>query len=296
MERFMARFLAVVLTMLSLVAVPMTGPADAQTSVAVDGKRKINLAGRQRMLSQRIAKAACFIAIDEDRDGHMTMLGDAHDLFDQTLADLRDGNTSLEMLAEINPGILEGLDIVARHWAKYSSTVGAILSEGSVSDDHLQAVAEVNIPTLVDMNRTVGLFEEKYGSSGDIHPALALAINVSGRQRMLSQKASKEFCLIAAGIEVEHNRSELARTVKLFEDSLNGLTDGDEGIGLPGAPNDEILAQLEKVRQIWMPLKAVFKKVADGANPTAEEIARVAADNNPLLVEMNKAVWMYDQL
>ena len=55
----------------------------------------------------------------------------------------------------------------------------------------MEQIAGINLPVLNQMHKTVGVIEKVYGSSGTVHPALALALNVSGRQRMLSQKAAR---------------------------------------------------------------------------------------------------------
>ena len=52
------------------------------------------------------------------------------------------------------------------------------------------------------MNKAVGFMDKAYGA-GLIHPDLAHAINVAGRQRMLSQKALKEY------MEAEHQNRKL---------------------------------------------------------------------------------------
>jgi len=263
---------------------------------AEDGKRKINLSGRQRMLSQRMAKAVCFAAVGVQTDAHLAMGKDAHALFDKTLTGLRDGDSEQGMNAEVNPKILAELDSVDALWVQYGKAVSNALAGPDAAAATLGEIAALNVPTLVQMNKAVGAFERHYGASSDIHPALALALNISGRQRMLSQKASKEFCLIVAGQNADESRAALAKTVALFEQSLLGLMDGDDELGLPEAPTDEIYDQLELVSVLWAPLKVIFDKVIAGEMPTDSEIAKVANDNNPLLVEMNKAVWMYDIL
>lgn len=279
-----------------LTFLPAASSHALEVSVAEDGKRKINLSGRQRMLSQRMAKAVCFAALGVQVEKHLKMTEDAHATFDTTLTGLRQGDEEQGMNPEKTPRILSELDGVEDLWTRYGVAVAAAAEGREAAQAALDDVASLNLPTLVQMNKAVGEFERHYGSSGDIHPALALALNISGRQRMLSQKASKEFCLIAAGKDVEANRKALAETVALFESSLLGLMDGNEDIGLPEAPTDEIYEQLEMVMELWSPLKSIFDKVANGSDPSDAELELVATDNNPLLVEMNRAVWMYNQI
>ncbi len=69
---------------------------------------------------------------------------------------------------------------------------------------------------------------------------LGVVIDLSGRQRMLTQKMSKEFLLITAGISVQENQVNLAKTVALFDRTLKGLLDGDAAQRLPGTPQPDI--------------------------------------------------------
>ena len=76
-------------------------------------------------------------------------------------------------------------------------------------------------------------------------------LNLSGRQRMLTQKMSKEYCLIAADIEAAANRENLKKTMQLFETTLEGLKSGDDATNLPGTTNKRIVKQLDKVAEIY---------------------------------------------
>lgn len=271
---------------------PVPATEAAQISAAEDGKRKINISGRQRMLSQRMAKAVCFAAIDIDTAGHTAMAVTAHQEFAKALAGLRNGDTDLGILPENAPAILDELSLVEQLWGDYGDMVGSVSDGTVISGAALAQVSAMSGPILVQMNKAVGEFEKRYGAS-DIHPALALAINMSGRQRMLSQKSSKEFCMVLANIMADENRAALSATVDLFETSLVALMDGDDEIGLPEAPTDEIYEQLELVQSLWDPVAEVFKALANGGTPTEDQIAFVAEQNNIILVEMNRAVGMY---
>ena len=266
------------------------------TAAAADTKAKINLSGRQRMLTQQMAKAACFAAIAVQPAQHLAMLGKAHGLFERTLAGLREGDPDQGLEPESNIEVLVNLDQVTTLWGGFRSVNQEILGGGEASEDQLQTIGRVNLPLLRQMHKTVGTIQKVYGSTGSVHPALALAINVSGRQRMLSQKASKEFCFVLAGIEPDANRTALAATVALFTESLEGLIAGDPAKALAPAPSEEIRAQLEQVRALWQPLQDLMLRAAEGGTPSAEEIAAVASQNMPVLKAMNAAVQLYSRL
>lgn len=289
-------FIAVVLALALPLPAVFAPVLAADVPATEDGKRKINLSGRQRMLSQRMAKAACFASLGVQTGQHLRQTREAHELFDTTLRALLRGDAEMGMNATTAPRILEAMASVEALWLSYGSAVLSASQNEEAAQAALPQISELNVPVLRQMNTAVSEFERYYGGKGEIHPVLALAINVAGRQRMLSQKAAKEFCLILSGRSVDANRKALSDTVALFETSLAALMVGDDDMGLPPAPTDDIQNQLETVKALWEPLKAIFDATAAGTVPSPGDVATVARDNNPLLKEMNQAVWMYDQL
>ncbi len=277
-----------VLTLLAPFALAgAVAPAAAEITAAADGKRKINLAGRQRMLSQYMAKSACFIAlgVDAKREEQELML--AHHLFDQTLSDLRTGSNIQEMLPERDPAILAALDVVVGHWKVYGPAVVART---------LDAVEATNLDVLNSANDVVSLLQKKYGASGATSPQVAAAINFAGRQRMLVQKSSKEFCLVASGRDVAANRERLRATVQLFDRSMKALREGDTELGTAAPETGTVLDQIEQATAKWQPLKAIFDRVAAGETASAADIGAVSARNVLVMQEMNTLVDLYESL
>ena len=115
----------------------------------------------------------------------------------------------------------------------------------------------------------------------------AVVLNLSGKQRMLTQKMSKEFLLLACGHDVETNQLNLLETYDLFERTLNGLYDGDEVLGLPGTQSQPIRAQLDVVKGLWTKFKPIMESASNGNAIDPETITNVANVNLPLLKEMN---------
>ncbi|MBX2855461.1 MAG: type IV pili methyl-accepting chemotaxis transducer N-terminal domain-containing protein [Rhodobacteraceae bacterium] len=275
----------------------MSSQAFADISIDEDAKRKINYSGRQRMLTQFMAKSVCFADMQVRFDHHLNEIGKTHYLFDETLKALRHGSKIQGMLVETHQDVLAALDVVEAEWAVYGQAVKAWWDRPARNPRLLETIYTHNVPTLRTMNDAVGLFEKTYAGKGVVAPGLAQALNVSGRQRMLTQKASKEFCLIASGHEVEANRAALAATIELFTKSHDGLMYGDAEVGLPAAPATEIAEQLKLVGELWGKLEPALMEAANpGASPSPETVAAVAELNEPVLIEMNKAVMLYEKV
>ncbi len=132
----------------------------------------------------------------------------------------------------------------------------------------------------------------------------AVVINLAGRQRMLSQKISKEYFMLRAELD-DVQKDKLIKTLKntltVFDMTLTALKDGGdapltlnpngEKRKLYGAGTDNIQKQLEDVKEIWTPFLQHIKtaiQTGDFKN-TGEHVIK---NNILLLKKMNMAVEM----
>lgn len=120
-------------------------------------------------------------------------------------------------------------------------------------------------------------------------------MNISGRQRMLSQKMSKEALLVAAKINPEENKNKLKDTMKLFETSLQALMEGNTAMNIPACEFPEILEQLEKVQTLYADLDVIFDKMVAGEAADITEMQQIAKASLPLLSAADKAVGMFGE-
>jgi hypothetical protein len=247
---------------------------------------KVNLAGKQRMLTQKMAKESLLIALNIDVQKNKKNLEETAKLFEKTLKGLQAGDKSLDLTKTINKDILKQLKKVTMLWRDFKPNIESIYRDG-VSVAILQNIAIKNLPLLAEMNKVVGMYEKSSGA--DLND-LATVMNLSGKQRMLMQKMSKELLLIAEGIDKEKNKESLRGSMELFEKTLKGLVNGDASLGLPQTRDKKILAQLLKVERLWREFKPVMEK----ADTSMESLKKMAKLNLPLLGEINKAVKMYE--
>ncbi len=131
----------------------------------------------------------------------------------------------------------------------------------------------------------------------------ALAINMAGRQRMLSQRMTKELLTAAVdnnqGIVKLSSLNDLRKTAMLFDGTLTafergGTIPGGDGspVYLDGLKTDAGRALLRDARQLWQPLKDAIAPLMTGDifDPAALSVAvRIARESNTkLLVLMNE--------
>jgi hypothetical protein len=239
----------------------------------------INLAGKQRMLTQKMSKEALFMAKGIDADKNKEALAKTAELFDKTLKGLIAGDKDLNLPKTENKEITEQLNKVTELWTAFKANIDKVVA-GKSDKATLEAIAKENLPLLKNMNQAVGMYAKASGSKLD--PKIATRINLAGKQRMLTQKMTKELLLVANGIDADANKANAKKTGELFESTLKDLTDS--------CKKDDIKKQLGVVAKLWGDYKVIIEKVdtSDASLKKAEEL------NMPLLKEMNNAVKMFE--
>lgn len=268
-------------------------PVSAQ--VITDAKKRVNIAGRQRMLTQRMTKAVCMTALGVMPDYHQDVLNNAHSDFAKALHGLRHSDESIGLLVEeTNSRVLVGLEKVEDQWATFNASMSTILETGDFGVQKADVVYKENMPLLKKMNETVSLIEQAYANPNEMLLGNAVAINIAGRQRMLTQKMGKEFCLINLGWNVEAQREALNGTISLFETSHSALLNGAPTYGIIAPPTEGIRQALTDLGARWEALKPTVVKMIEGSDVSAAELDHFAEENDTLLREMHAIVGLYE--
>ena len=126
-----------------------------------------------------------------------------------------------------------------------------------------------------------------------------LIVNIAGRQRMLTQKFTKEFFLFLKDGDVSSKLTQ--KTKRLFNVSLKALSEGGEtfkdlgmtkAVSITGTSNKKILAQLTKVASLWQKLQNATDKI-NVKNHTQQQLVTINKLSVNVLKSMNKAVGMF---
>lgn len=294
-----SRFLQVctVSVLVSTISLAPATPAQAQSHELRDVFRRIDLAGRQRMFSQRMSKAACFVATGVDVVNQQTELASTYAMFDRTNAALSHGDAELGLaLLRVSPPVTVALHAVDKRWAEFSLLAGHVIDGGIIDVSGLSELNESGLALLKYTNKAVKKITEVYASDLENYPLImATTIDLVGRQRMYTQRLSKDLCLIDAGVDVESNTADLAETLEFFNGSLNALIEGIEGFVLP-APTEEIHAKLLEVAELWEAPSAILSAAVGGAEISDQDMLAIATDVERVLAAMNEAALMYEYL
>ncbi len=271
-------------------------PVFAQSDTAEAAKRRVNLAGRQRMLSQRMSKDACFVFAGVETERHLEELSATMALFTETNEALRYGSEALGLPEEVHLPVIAGLVDVTKDWEGLRPRMQGILDGTALDAENVAGINAAGLVLLADMNSTVGLIASSYGEKiEDLPLILAITIDLAGRQRMFTQRMAKDFCLVDAGVDVEASRADLAETRQYFNATLDALMVGFAGAVIP-PPNAEIADKLQEVKDLWLGPDTVLAAVADGA-AVSDADRRIIVDGiEKVLVAMNEAVNLYEKV
>lgn len=123
-------------------------------------------------------------------------------------------------------------------------------------------------------------------------------INLAGRQRMLSQKMTKEILLFAKG---EFGSEEVNNTIEVFHQTLLALTYGGKApldlnrtkfSTLTENENKTVVKQLKKVESLWSKFHISIDNFLKSKD--AQSLDYINQNNVTLLKEMNAAVFLMD--
>ncbi|WP_208353490.1 type IV pili methyl-accepting chemotaxis transducer N-terminal domain-containing protein [Pseudaestuariivita rosea] len=266
--------------------------AVTQESVA----NRLNIAGSQRMLTQRMAKSFCYASIGVDTNQNIEILRGAQDLYQRSHMGFREGDENLNLFVERNQLIINQWKEIDSNWRQLARVYNTKLNQGNVADADTGTVVDMTTE-LLKMNNDMATqmttyYSKKIGQAG---VGGAILIDLYGRQRMLSQKMSKELCLVAKGYDVEGSRTQLQDTLGIFDASLNAFINGLPEAGIPPAPSAEIKAQLELAKGHWDKVSAIANTVAQGGSVDQNALVAFSQTMDVFLVEMNKAVSMLSE-
>jgi hypothetical protein len=252
-------------------------------------KKRINRSGKQRMLTQRMTKLGILISLNIDKDKNEKSLLKFANMYSDTLDEFKAGKTDLGFTKEANEKINKQIIIVEKLWKDFFKNV-KILAEGKDKGDKaLNYLTSHNKPLLKESNTLVSLYEKSNTSQNYIEKAMVKIVNLAGRQRMLTQKMTKEKLMCVKG-QKEYKKS-LLKTIKLFDDSLDSLMNGNPAEKIAKPSNPKIKNQLLKVKTLWDELKPLY----ENWNPNAKILATIIQKNPILLQEMNTMVTLVEQ-
>jgi len=222
----------------------------------------INKAGRQRMLTQRMVKSYAMIGIDVQREASEEQLRKSIDLFELQLHEL---NAYAK-----TESIKISLEKVDALWKPFKKIL-----QSPVSRSNAEILLETNDDLLRASNKVVMKLQDASGSS------FGRLVNVSGRQRMLSQRLAKFYMLRAWKFDNSEIRSEMEQARNEFKGALAELIAAKEN-------SPAIQAKLKEASKAWKLFNHGLERDGDNLVPLI-----AAMSSEKVLVKMNQITSMY---
>ncbi|MEN1729737.1 MAG: type IV pili methyl-accepting chemotaxis transducer N-terminal domain-containing protein, partial [Pseudomonadota bacterium] len=212
----------------------------------------VNIAGRQRMLSQRTVKNLQGIQLTQQAGGDISEsfqeLNSTFSLFDRTLTAFDQGGTTagagggeVELAAVDIADGRTAIDSAVAIWSTYGSTIEDLVAASPATFEAVSFAQRVvrarNSDLLVSMNELTNALEAEAASP--------VAVNIAGRQRMLSQRIAKRLYELQADTLIDADLSAdlsadlaaLRSDAALFGSVLAALSDG----GSVAAPDGSLV-------------------------------------------------------
>ena len=223
----------------------------------------INLAGKQRMLIQKMTKEALLIHANLEKDKSIKELEESSSIFNKTLKGLINGDKSLGLVKIDNQDISKELSSVDKLWRPFYKEIKNILSNRAKESSY-QFLEKNNMALLEEMDRAVKLYSSL--SREDSNFKLANDINFAGKERMLTQRIAKDILAIKNGLNKNSHIKDLKESRELFSKILNGLQYGDKDLKLIGTDIPNILNQLKVVDKRWRDIEPILDTASRGKN------------------------------
>lgn len=241
-------------------AAPATAPGGLSLPAA------INKAGRQRMLSQRTAKAWLMLVMGVLPDRAQIILGQSVSLFDAQLVELK----------TLLPGEeLHSLYLQLEHdWGRLRPLLADIRSDAKTIWTTSEAV-------LATAHKLTLAYEKAAGS-----PAGRL-VNISGRQRMLSQRMAKAYYFRQMNISA-------APAGEMLDAAMKEFAKAHEELKAAAVNTPQIKSELALVEQQWFFFQnALGMRDAGGQRKAATD---VGSTSERILEQMDLVVGHYEKL
>ncbi len=293
---------------LSLITVGMFAATWYLTGKQKDDGLVINLAGRQRMLTQKMTKEILTFHITKNRTGvadpQMAKgVRDTMQIFDMTLAALRDSGkaplsltpekTDFRLCPAAREPALGQLKKVTAHWKEFQQRVKNVLDGKPGAQGDLDYILKHNVPLLKEMNIAVGMLQKQ----SERRVTQLLRAQVIGVLIGFGAAIFAFWSIVGIVRRLERVRS-FAQQLGAGDFTVRADIDGKDELGVIGQELDGMSGKLKQTLQqisghaveldeASRTLSNVSTEVSQGTRQVSEHSNTVAAAAEEMSANMN---------
>lgn len=266
-NRMIKNMSMVLITVLALSEFGVAEEPSSNVVVISDTVKLIDMAGKQRMLSQRIAKDYLYA-------GKKVATAKANKQLKQSLEELVDSHKIL--VESINdPEIKNLLAFVEMSTEDFEAT-----SNEAFNIDNAQLVIDLSESMLEGSQYVVNSLKDTVKISE------SKIVGTSGKQRMLGQRIAKYYMAYQSGIKDKNTVDQMNLAVNMFAEAHEKLMQNS-------ANTPEINRKLNQIDRLWKIVYKFYLNIEKGGLPlivfnTTDDITRKMNDITKLYVELYK--------
>jgi hypothetical protein len=220
---------------------PSTPTAANEPTISGNIAELLNIAGKQRMLSQRIAKDYLYM-------GKKVAVDKANKQLEKSLSTFKKSQTYLDK-AIIDPEIKNLIAFVNMSQNELETT-----AKKPFSLDNAQLVLDLSESMLEGSQYIVDSLKNTAEASGSV------IVAISGKQRMLAQRIAKYYIAYQSGIKDKNTVEQMKNTVKLFDENNKRLINNASNTA-------EISQKLKKINMLWKIVYKFYLNIEKGGLP-----------------------------
>ncbi len=226
----------------------------------------INVAGAQRMLSQRVAKEALLAFNDA---GEKSAVKKTINHFEKSMKMLLEGNSDKGVSPPMNKAIAVQLTKVNGMWREYRKIIEQLLTTPSEKKALLAKINTMSPQVLKEMNKAVGM--------------MTTASNKSVNRNLYITLGLILFLIFMAGLLFNFTRFTLLDPLLPLRKGLQRFGEGDLSFGMPEVEVKNEISQLyddyNAARRQFSVMLGEVTGIVSGLDEVGAEIKELAAEN-----------------
>ncbi len=230
-----------------------------------DTLKLVDIAGRQRMLSQRMSKDYMYV-------GNKVAVSKAKKQLETSVKEFKKAHDKL--VNSINNEEIKNL----LAFVQMSSEDFEVMVKESFTTDNAQLVLDLSESMLEGSQYVVSSLREA------LNIKASKIVDISGRQRMLSQRIAKYYIAYQSGIKDKNTVDQMNETVKLFNDSHKILMLNKEN-------TPEINRKLNEIEKLWKIVHKFYLNIEKGGLPHI-----VFSTTDKITTKMNEVTKLYVEI